>query len=66
MREGFDLDSMVNSPILDTWDHGYDLGFIELLAIRVISDCLLIPVLYWLFVDQEQAEKIWKGKDQVS
>ena len=55
-----------NNPNLDNWDHGFDLGFIELLVIRVISDCLLIPVLYWLFVDQEQAEWIRKGKDQVS
>jgi len=39
---------------------------VGLLAIWVISDCLLIHVLYWLFVDQEQAERIQKGKDQVS
>ena len=55
-----------NNPNLDNWDHVFDLGFIELLVIRVISDCLLITVLLWLFVDQEQAKRIRKGKDQVS
>ena len=35
-----------NNANLDNLDHGFDLGFIELLVIRVINDCLLIPVLY--------------------
>ena len=35
-----------NNPKLDSWDRGFDIGFIDLLAIRVISNCLLIPVLY--------------------
>ena len=35
---------------LDTWDHEYDLDFLSL-------------VLYLLFVNKEQAERIHKGKD---
>ena len=47
MGEGFDLETIGGKPrIWILGDHGYDLGLIELLVIRVISDCLLIPVLY--------------------
>ena len=38
----------------------------NLLKFREFSDLLLIPEYYWLFVDQEQAERNSEGKDQVS
>lgn len=44
-------------------DHGYDLGFVELLILWIISECLLIIMLLWLFIDQEQAEQIRKEKN---
>lgn len=47
MGKVFVIDFMVeNNPKLNNWDHGFDLGFIKLLVIQVISDCLLIPLLY--------------------
>ena len=48
---------------MDTWDHEYDLRFLELLVIKVISDCLLTPVLFLLLVNREQAEQINKERD---
>ena len=48
---------------MDTWDHEYDLGFLDLLVIQVISDFLLTQVLYLVFVNREQAEQIDKVKD---
>ena len=43
-----------NKPSFDDWDHEFDLGCIVMLVIWVIDECLLVSVLYLLFLDQEQ------------
>ena len=46
MEKDFLIDFMgVINPNLTTWDHEFDLGFIEMLVFRVISNCLLISIL---------------------
>lgn len=41
--------------------HRFDLGFIVLLVIRVISDYLLIPLHYQSYLDHKKVERIGKG-----
>jgi len=65
MGEIFYLESMVETTLIGIIGIMVWSRFIELLVIRVISDCLFILILYWMFVDQEQAYLIRKGKDQV-
>lgn len=54
-----------NNPKLDNFYHGFDLGFIELLIIRVISDYSLIPTIL-IVLRLRTSERILKGKDKVS
>ena len=56
---------VINSNLISK-DCGFDLRFIELLLLWVISDFLLISMLLWLILDEEKEKRMRKGKEHVS
>lgn len=55
-----------NNPNIYTQDHGYDIVLLQWQVLKEITDCLLIFILYLLFVEKRQAEEIRKVKDRDS
>lgn len=65
MEKGFVLEIMVKKAIIWVWGSLVWSRVDSWLLIWVISDGLLISILWWVFVDQEQADEIEKYNDQI-